>query len=193
MKGNDLAYLLAIALIVAVIAILAAYPQFASRLFPQQGFASPTTSTLHGANFTSTICSLPMIPAGCTWVSTANATAPCAGHISCPANATTINQPNGTVAIGLKEELNNSANAGFILNQTMFYSNSSAGCERELISYCNNNVPAQFICINRKYSAVVEYQYGKIYNTARACPMFIEAGNISCGVVGNYCVVMWQR
>ncbi len=193
MKGDDLAYLLAIAFIVAVIAILAAYPQLASRLFPHQRFAASTASTSQTTNFTSTICSLPMIPVGCTWISTANATAPCAGHISCPSNATTISQLNETVVIGVKDELNNSANDGFILNRTMFYSNSSAGCERELISYCNNNVPAQFICINQKYSSLVEYQYGKIYNTARACPMFIEAGNISCGVVGNYCVVMWQR
>ncbi len=31
----------------------------------------------------STICSLPNIPFGCVWISTANSTAPCAGHLSC--------------------------------------------------------------------------------------------------------------
>ena len=57
---------------------------------------APTTTIAQST----TICSLPMIPAGCTWISTANATAPCAGHVACPTNTTisaTTTQPTTTV------------------------------------------------------------------------------------------------
>lgn len=41
-----------------------------------------TTNTTSTINQT-TICNLPNIPTGCSWVSTANATALCAGYVSC--------------------------------------------------------------------------------------------------------------
>lgn len=47
----------------------------------------------------SVACSLPMIPVGCTWVSTATALTPCAGYISCPAahnTSVTTNTSSGT-------------------------------------------------------------------------------------------------
>ena len=96
---------------------------------------------------------------------------------------------NATVAVDLQQELNNSAQEGFTLNQAEFYSNSSSVCSRQLISYCNNNVPAQFICVNQKYSALVESQYSQSHKTPQACAMFILEGNISCGIEANYCVV----
>lgn len=56
----------------------------------------PATTT---AAASSTICFIPPVPTGCSWISTPNATAPCAGHVSCPANTTiTVTvQPTTTV------------------------------------------------------------------------------------------------
>ncbi len=105
---------------------------------------------------------------------------------SIPANTT----GNYTVAVNLQEELNNSANQGFTLNQTVFYSNSSAYCIRELITQCDNNEPSQFICINSAYSGPVGQQYKKAHAIAVACPMFYISGTVYCGIQGNYCVVM---
>ncbi len=49
-----------------------------------------TTTTIPSAIIaaSSTICNIPNVPAGCSWVSTPTATAPCAGHVSCPASTT---------------------------------------------------------------------------------------------------------
>ncbi len=58
--------------------------------------SSTPTSTAANTSVPGTICSLPMIPVGCTWVSTANATAPCAGHVYCPSNSTTIPATNSS-------------------------------------------------------------------------------------------------
>ena len=102
-----------------------------------------------------------------------------------PANQTS----NATIAVNLQQELNNSALAGFTLNQTVFYSNSSFGCSKLLIVYCDNNVPSQFICVNQKYSALVLSQYNQTHQVRQACPMFLMAGTVSCGVSDNYCVV----
>jgi hypothetical protein len=114
---------------------------------------------------------------------------------NCPAKIVGITNNtnlNATVAVMLAEELNNSVNAGFNLNQSMFYSNSQAGCSKELISACNNNSPQQYICINSQYVSAVSGQYPGIYSSPHACPMFYMAGNVSCGIVNNYCVVLDQ-
>ncbi len=103
-----------------------------------------------------------------------------------PANQTT----NATIAVSLQQELNNSVLAGFTLNQTVFYSNSSLDCSRQLISYCDNNVPSQFVCVNQRYSALVSSQYNLTHKNLQACPMFLMAGTVSCGVQDGYCVVM---
>jgi hypothetical protein len=97
---------------------------------------------------------------------------------------------NGTVAVNLTQELKNSAASGFTLNESMFHANSSSECSRELISSCDNNVPSQFICVNQRYAGVVSSQYKTIYSKPTACPQFLMAGNVSCGLVSNYCAVV---
>lgn len=111
----------------------------------------------------------------------------CPAQIISTTNSTT---PNEIIAVTLAEELNNSANSGLNLNRSMFYSNSQAGCSRELISACDNNDPQQYICINSQYASKVASQYPKIHPSPQACPMFYMAGNISCGLANNYCVVL---
>ncbi|MGI0100960.1 MAG: hypothetical protein ACREBH_04575 [Candidatus Micrarchaeaceae archaeon] len=66
---------------------------------------APSSAATTSIPVQTTVCNLPMIPAGCNWVSTANATAPCAGYVSCT-NST--GQPNSTAA---NASLNSTANA----------------------------------------------------------------------------------
>ena len=109
-----------------------------------------------------------------------------------PLNASTSNSTyqNGTLVVSLAQELNNSAGAGFTLNRSIFYAASSPVCSKELISGCDNNEPSQFVCINSRYSGALSGQYKGIYaNSGRVCPEFLEAGNVYCGTLGNYCVV----
>lgn len=102
------------------------------------------------------------------------------------------NPQSNTIAVNLTQELKNSAKAGFILNESMFYANSGSECSRQLISQCDNNEPDQFICVNQQYSGAVSSQYGSAYPAPVACPMFLMAGNVSCGLAGNHCVVVHQ-
>jgi len=108
-------------------------------------------------------------------------------------SSTTVQQVNGTrIAVDLQQELNNSANDGFSLNQSMFRANSSSQCSRQLISGCDNNVPSQFICVNNSFIDTVSGQRSSIYsNNSRACPDFIETGTLSCAVQAGYCVVQY--
>ncbi len=103
-----------------------------------------------------------------------------------PANLTA----NGTEAVNLTQELNNSAAEGFNLTVDMFSANSSSECSKELISPCDNNVPTQFICINQRFVGVVSSQRPPVRG---ACPMFMMAGDIYCGLDDGFCVVMDQR
>jgi hypothetical protein len=111
---------------------------------------------------------------------------PCVPPIPTPDNSTSGNR---TVAVNLAQELNNSAEAGFSLNAGMFYASSSSECSKQLISPCDNNVPNQFICVSQQYAGTVSSQYGSIYPTPRACPEFLLAGSVYCGLNDNYCVV----
>ncbi len=121
-------------------------------------------------------------------------------RVSAESATTTILQTAGTggtgfanvtsLAVNLTQELNNSARNGFSLNSTAFYAASASQCEKHLINFCNNNVPDQYICINRNYSESVWLQYGMVYhNRSEACPLYLLDGNISCGLSDNYCVV----
>ena len=105
---------------------------------------------------------------------------------------TPSNNSSGTVAVNLAQELQNSAQAGFNLNESMFYASSLSECSMQQISQCDNNAPNQFICVNQQYNATVSSQYRNIYSTPAECPMYIMEGNVSCGLVGNYCAVMHQ-
>ncbi len=105
-------------------------------------------------------------------------------------NSTTPNVITRHSEIGVGAELNNSIAAGFTVNLTTFYVISGSQCVRESISYCNNNEPSQFVCINSRYSGKFTAQRSKIYsNKSRACPLFVLAGNISCTAENYYCAV----
>lgn len=109
-----------------------------------------------------------------------------------PVNPPNSTSGNETVAVGLAQELNNSAQAGFSLDEAMFYASSSSGCSKQRISQCDNNVPSQFICINQQYAGNVSSQYDEIYAKPGACPEFLLAGSVYCGLDGGYCVVLHQ-
>ena len=107
---------------------------------------------------------------------------------NCP--AISVNgSANATVAVNLEQELGNSAREGFTLNKTIFRSDSSSGCSKHLIGYCDNNSPGQFICVNSRYLALVSSQYSQTHQDAMACPMYFMLGNVSCGLDAGYCVV----
>jgi hypothetical protein len=112
-----------------------------------------------------------------------------------PVNSTPNNTSrNGTVAVTLFQEVNNSIAAGFNLSKSAFHANSSSECSLQLIGPCDNNIPSQFICINRQYNRTVSSQYGAIYTMhPRACPEFFMTGTVSCGLVNNSCVVISQK
>ena len=104
-----------------------------------------------------------------------------------PANSTVP-----TEAVNLTQELNNSASAGFSLLANKFHANSASECSKQRISPCDNNMPSQFICVNQQYADQISGQYISIYTTPQACPQFLEAGTISCGLDDGYCVVTYQ-
>lgn len=136
-----------------------------------------------------TVCSLPNIPVGCTWISTANATAPCAGHVYCRNPTTTF---GSTRVVNATEELNNSLNAGFKFNSSVFAATSVSQCELVRISLCWNNAPSQAVCINSAYDSEYRSQYANISNSSpqHACPLYILEGTMSCAVSDGTCVLV---
>lgn len=118
--------------------------------------------------------------------------APCAqpGAIyDCPMIPVNITSNATRVAVNFSFELNDSQQAGYALNQTIFRVNSQSECSIELIAYCNNNVPTQFICVNSAHAFYVAAQYNQTHSVHQACPQYFEAGTLGCAVQGNYCVV----
>jgi hypothetical protein len=110
-----------------------------------------------------------------------------------PVNLQSNSTPNETVTVNtVAQELEESAGAGFILNSSAFQANSQAECSRILISPCDNNEPSQFICVNQQYAEAVSSQYKSIYTKQTACPEFLMAGTVSCGLIDDYCVVVQQ-
>jgi hypothetical protein len=112
---------------------------------------------------------------------------------NCPNEPINLSSNSITIAVNLTQELNNSATQGFALNRSRFYATSASDCSRQLISWCDNNVPSQFICVNQQSVGVVSSQYKSAHSTPTACPDFILAGSVSCGLVNNYCVVTYQK
>ncbi len=111
---------------------------------------------------------------------------------NCPNEPVPPINASGSKEVNLAQELNNSAGAGFSLDEGMFHANSSSDCAKELISQCDNNVPSQFVCVNQRYAANVSSQYGAIYSKPGMCPEFLLAGNVSCGLDDGSCVVLYQ-
>ena len=120
------------------------------------------------------------------------------GSSNSPANASVVGGPNATNpnvsaryrGIEVGAELNNSIAAGFTVNLTTFREVNASQCQLEPISYCNNNEPGQFVCINSKFASGFEAQRNMTFaNKPRACPLFILAGNISCAFENGYCIV----
>lgn len=123
---------------------------------------------------------------------TCNGVTTCRDPANIPPCAPIPPSGNGTEAVNLAQELNNSAKAGFNLDESMFYASSASECSKKLITACDNNVPNQYICVNQKYAGTVSSQYSSIYPARGICPMFFMAGNISCGLDDNHCVVFVQ-
>ncbi len=61
-----------------------------------ESFFSSVFHVSSPVNIQTTACNLPNIPTGCTWVSTANQSAPCAGHVSCPVSTSTLKATTST-------------------------------------------------------------------------------------------------
>jgi hypothetical protein len=100
----------------------------------------------------------------------------------------------GSVPASAMNGISNATGSGFQMNATMLVANYSSQCVLQQISFCDNNEPSQFVCVNQAYSSNVSAQYHKIYSgRAEACPEFVLAGKISCAVSGNYCIVVDNR
>lgn len=105
---------------------------------------------------------------------------------------TGILNPNATsyVAVNASSELSNSISAGFNLTANPFHLNFSQNCVLFQISQCDNNIPAQFVCINNaSYSYFASQKKALSNNRSYVCPDFFMQGHISCAVQNGYCVV----
>ena len=100
-------------------------------------------------------------------------------------------QQNSTavVASDLQQEMNSSAQYGFVLGSGAYASQNASGCSLQLIGGCNNNAPSQFVCVNSAYVGNVSGQYARLYSQQRVCPAYMLPGTLGCGVSGGYCVV----
>ena len=93
------------------------------------------------------VCSLPMIPAGCTWVSAASPLSPCAGYISCPGVHGANSSSNSTGKRIQEFNYFNLTGAGYI--------NSTTG---KLVRFkMVNNVSEVTVSINRTSAAPGDY------------------------------------
>lgn len=105
-------------------------------------------------------------------------------------NATSPNASSEYSEVEVGAELNNSISAGFNVNLATFSAMNVSQCQLEQISYCNNNEPGQFVCINSNFASGFEAQRNAAFaDKSRACPLFILARNIGCAVANDYCVV----
>lgn len=97
---------------------------------------------------------------------------------------------SGTLSAVAQNAIINSTAKGFHITPQMIASNSSSQCALQLTTFCDNNEPSQFVCVNTAYSSNVSAQYQKIYSgKGQACPQFLLAGRLSCAVSGGYCTV----
>ncbi len=114
-----------------------------------------------------------------------------ASIVNMTANATEIFPFNYSIAniagLGLP-------NSQEFLNASPYACTSSADCVLVPTSYCDNNLPSQFACINGNYADA----YLALYNSekmhrAPICPMFMLQGHISCECINSYCTLVYSR
>ena len=106
-----------------------------------------------------------------------------------PTTTTVITGSSGTLSA---TQMQQSADGyGIYLNISAFSCGYDSSCEKVLVAGCDNNVPAQSVCINPSYYSEYVQQYDAKYaNHTYACPLYIMAGNItcSCDYATNSCV-----
>lgn len=98
------------------------------------------------------------------------------------------NTGSNSVAVNLTQELANALGAGFMVDKSMFYANSSNQCVKELIGSCDNNNPVSYVCVNSKYASNITQQHRSIYPN-QVCPLYMINNYVRCGLVSSYCVV----
>ena len=97
---------------------------------------------------------------------------------------------SGPIPPNAQNEIANASVSGFEITSQMLASDNSSQCSLEQISFCNNNEPSQFVCVNQAYASNVNAQYKLIYaGRGQACPEFVLAGHISCTISAGYCAV----
>jgi len=101
------------------------------------------------------------------------------------------NIPLTGIPPNLVAALNASRAYGFNLTQGMFRSNSSSECVLVRVSFCDNNVPSQFACINSDYyQDYIGQRQAAFSGQGEICPQYLLAGTISCASAGGYCEVV---
>jgi DNA-binding transcriptional ArsR family regulator len=102
--------------------------------------------------------------------------------------------PAAILPHNITKEINASAAYGFNFSPEMFLSNSSSGCVRVRTSYCDNNSPGEFACLNSSYySDYLSQRQGAFAGQGRVCPEYLLAGRVYCVSVGGYCEVAFNR
>lgn len=79
-------------------------------------------------------------------------------------------------------------------NASDYACGSSYGCALVPASYCNNNLPSQYACVDSAYANA----YLSLYNSGKAnqtaiCPMFFLAGSPGCECLHGYCALTYSR
>ena len=109
--------------------------------------------------------------------------------VALPTTTTTITGRSGTLSATQMQQ--NAEGYGIQLNISAFSCGYGGSCKKVLVAGCDNNVPAQSVCINPSYYSEYVQQYDAKYaNHTYACPAYIMAGNItcSCNYATNSCV-----
>jgi hypothetical protein len=101
---------------------------------------------------------------------------------------------SGPIPPNAQNEIANASVSGFEITSQMLASDNSSQCSLEQISFCNNNEPSQFVCVNQRYAANVSTQRVLMYaGRGEACPEFMLAGRLSCTSSAGYCTVVDNR
>jgi len=103
---------------------------------------------------------------------------------------TTSKGTSGAMPANVENSIGNATASGFHITPQMAAANSSSQCSLQQVTFCDNNEPSQFVCVNQAYASNVNAQYKLIYaGRGQACPEFVLAGHISCTISAGYCAV----
>ena len=79
------------------------------------------------------------------------------------------------------------------INSSMTSCNTNSDCVLVPVSFCQNNLPNQVICINNRYYLEYMNYYQKLKEHVPVmCPMFIVAGYTTCSCIHNMCVPVYH-